>query len=159
MAAISVGVIVVYVVAVLHVVTGTEGGGGSLGAKDIMFDIVYGITLVWHPSQLPLTNLITFHNFTKVKLNPNNSVELINSDAKGLHISPYGLLESEITGSVTFWSADGFGKSGQAEQLMSFGFSDAIKFKFDHITVITYENITIAQVTLTHQTDLTCICT
>ena len=83
-----------------------------------------------------------------------NSVELINSDAKGLHISPYGLFESEITGSVLLWSySDGLEKSDQAEQLMSFGFSDAIKFKFDHITVITYGNITIAQVT-THQTKL-----
>ena len=157
MAAISVGVILVYILAVLHVVTGTEGEG-LLQATDLMFDIAFGSTLIWRPSWLPRTIGFhpTFQHFTEVKLNPNNSVELIKSDAKGLHISPYGLLESEITGSVTLWShsvaqADGFEKSGEAERLMSFGFSDATKFKFDYITVITYWNITIAQV-ITHQT-------
>ena len=153
MAAISVGVILVYILAVL--VTGTEGEG-SLQATDLMLDIAFGRTLLWSSSELPRTVGFhpTFHNFTIVKLNSNSSVELINSDAKGLHISPYGLLESEIiiTGSVILWSySGGPERSDQAERLMSVGFSDAINFKFDHITVITYVNITIAQVT-THQT-------
>ena len=154
MAAISVGVILVYIVAVLHVVTGTEGGEGSLQATDLMFDIAFGSTLIWRPSWLPRTIGFhpTFQHFTEVKLNPNNSVELIKSDAKGLHISPYGLLESEITGSVTLWSHSVVQaeKSAQAERLMSLGFSDAAGFKFDYVTVITYVNMTIAQVT-THQ--------
>ena len=155
MAAVSVGVIVVCVVAVLCIVTGTEGVEDSLQATDLMFDIVFGTTLQWSPSQLPWTNhyYSTFHNFTKVKLNPNSSIELINSDAKGLHISPYGLLESEITGisgTIYIWNHFRGEKSAQAEQLMSLGFSDAAGFKFDHVNVITYVNITIAQVT-THQ--------
>ena len=155
MAAISVGVILVYVVAVLHVVTGTEGGEGSLQATDLMFDIAFGYTIVLSPSLLPRTIAFyyTFHNLTEVKLNPNNSIELINSDAKGLQISTYGLLESEITGisgTIYIWNHFHGEKSAQAEQLMSLGFSDAAGFKFDYVTVITYVNMTIAQVT-THQ--------
>ena len=75
------------------------------------------------------------------------------SGVEGLRISPYGLLDSEITDisgrvSIQFiWSAL-HEHAGpyllQAEDIMSCGFSDAVNISV--VFVITHENITITKV-------------
>ena len=142
---------VIILVAALLTDTEGEGCSNSQQAMDLMFDIdvAFDDTLKIKPSFLPVSSILTFHNFTKVQFNDDVSVELIDSDDKGLRISAYGLLESEITsisGLVSIWVDGDSETTEKAEELMSCGFSDVTYLNV--VNTVTYENITIAQVTV-----------